>query len=670
MVYLIKAYRFFLLSLCILLLQACGGSEDEDTTTKHTISADTTVVSFSHEQLTSSNEHLAINVRFQGNGLLIGYSPESTPVNWLSFRTENVTSNSATVYIDLVNAEFQLSNLHNATVRLSTGDLDTNELVHHDIDVSLLVWQLLSFNETLGFDDIAGQNFKIDNPNDDLTFSADVDWLTLGSVLEDGISTVTVTTQAGNFSQAGLHQGNVVISSKTGDSVIPVQLALDKLYLFADQENIAFSSTANDDVVSQVISLNSNSPSITQWQATTDADWLILTPNYVTNLLKIRAFPNIAPPNTLSSATITISALGLNSAESQELLISNETIKVSLYNSDTVAEAQSVSNITPNENGLISAPLLPSIYVANKNTLQIYHQYTAALLVELAIAPAGSLLEQLIVHPNGETLLAQADETIINEDLSESIITHRYKINLADINNISFEENTSFDIQFKPLKFVRFSGRYFVITQALEFADEDLNTRYWDQENAYAVKAIDVAKQAQSLFILNNTDSSLNRYKINVNDFSTNTVIAERTHQYRPESLSNTQAVNDFVISSDEENIYLISPTSEWLTFEKDPSDGINFVDKGLLNTRDGIVSIGLFKNNNDQPYFSSFDPSLGFTVNIYDQQQSLATTVFTGEQLPSNMKLSSDQQRLFMHIPSSNSIELMNIEAYVNPIE
>ena len=96
---------------------------------------------------------------------------------------------------------------------------------------------------------------------------------------------------------------------------------------------------------------------------------------------------------------------------------------------------------------------------------------TGELLTSLAVAPENTLLEQFIIHPNGSKLLTKAIETIINEDETTTEVVHRYDINLSDY---SFTEITDPTIDFEPSRYVQFSGRYFIVTQALEFADDSL----------------------------------------------------------------------------------------------------------------------------------------------------------------------------------------------------
>jgi hypothetical protein len=102
-----------------LFLQACGGSSDK--TPIFTISSDISSVAFTNEFLQEETHTIAVKVTFDGDGLLLGFAPTTTPVAWLNYRIENLTATSATIHIDVVNANQIIANLYGTTLRLSSG---------------------------------------------------------------------------------------------------------------------------------------------------------------------------------------------------------------------------------------------------------------------------------------------------------------------------------------------------------------------------------------------------------------------------------------------------------------------------------------------------------------------------------------------------------------------
>ncbi len=123
-----------------MLLQSCGGSKDK--TPKYTISSSLSSISFSNEFRNESTDTIEITVNFKGNGLLIGFAPDAEPAAWLNYTLTNVTDTTATIAINVINAQFLIANNYTTTLRLSTGDPATPELVNQDIDISLLVLKL------------------------------------------------------------------------------------------------------------------------------------------------------------------------------------------------------------------------------------------------------------------------------------------------------------------------------------------------------------------------------------------------------------------------------------------------------------------------------------------------------------------------------------------------
>jgi ABC-type uncharacterized transport system auxiliary subunit len=91
----IKNMRLILVILfSLLFLQACGGSND--TTPTFTISASVSSLACTHEFLQAQNHTIALD----GVGLLLGFAPTATPVDWLNYRIANITATSAIIHPD------------------------------------------------------------------------------------------------------------------------------------------------------------------------------------------------------------------------------------------------------------------------------------------------------------------------------------------------------------------------------------------------------------------------------------------------------------------------------------------------------------------------------------------------------------------------------------------
>ncbi|WP_159817862.1 hypothetical protein [Colwellia sp. 20A7] len=644
-----QLYKVILLT-TIIMLQACGSSEDK---TVFSISADVSEVNFSSEFLQESTETIAINVDFVGDGVLVGFPPDASSAPWLEYRTENVTENSAIILIDVINAQFLLADTYETTLRLATSNEDSSKFSFHDIDISLLIWNLavdtekVSYNGTFGDETIPAQSISILTEEKEWTASTDVDWLSLDVTSGTGETEIVVTPDISEFTESGLQQGNIILTDvDSGDiKLVPVEVALDNVYLLADQTAVALSSTNNASTLEKTITIGNNTDLNINWTASTDANWLTLT-KVNDGQLKITADSSLASANNNSSAQVIISA-------DSDIAAISETITINFYNS-----SQDVSNnvITPlaiNSSEIFTSPLKPVFYLGVGNELLTYHQYTGELESSVEISPEGTILEQFIMHPNGDYLLVKATETVIQEDETTAEVVHRYSVSLDDY---TITEIIDTDIISEPIAIVRLSGRYFVITQAFEFADENLNVLLWDAPNAFLVSKVAAASQANTLFALDNNTASFKRYIPQVNDFGDNKVSVSLTHQYHPELLADGQLIFDFMVTSDEANIYALSQSSEWISF-----DGDNFVDNGLLEANANVVTLYLAKNGDNQPNYFRFNSAneLGFYLDAYDNHQTISSTTYTQGGQPANLKLSSDDQRLIIYVDSSSNTDL-----------
>ena len=635
-----------LLLLIVIMLQACGGSDNEVVLS---ISADLNEAHFTNEILQESTSTIAIEVNFVGEGLLVGYAPDETPVGWLEYRTENVTDTSATIYIDVVNAQLYAADTYTTTLRLATSNEDLTQFSSHDIEVSLLVWELavdtqkVKYNGTFGVENLPSQRITVASEISQWTATTDVDWLSLDITSGSGETEIEVTPDITSFTSPGLQQGNIVLTEiASGDTkLVPVELALDNIYMLAEHPSISLTSTSAISALERVITISNNSAQTIEWLASTEANWLTLTPINNTQLI-ITADPATAPMNASSLAQVIIAA-------SEKSGVVSEAINVNFYNSDLVVENTVLESLEINSNEMLPSPLFPKFYVAVDNQLKTYHQYTGTLESTLTVSPENTVLEQLIMHPAGDYLLAKAVETVINpEDETTSELVHRYKVNLAD--NIITEIVDS-NVLSEPTDIVRLSGRYFVITQVLEFADENLQVLFWDGANAFLASEIDIAAQKNTLFALDYDAASIKRYMPEVNDFGDDKISVSLTHEYRPRLLPEGKRIIDFMVSDDEQNIYAISESSEWISF-----DGDDFVDNGLLEASTSVVTLFLEKNNAGNPNYLRFNGSnaLGFYLATYGENQNVTSTTYTQGRLPTRIKLSADAQRLFINVDAS----------------
>jgi hypothetical protein len=641
--------QFFTIICVTLLLSACGGDKEKN----YTINANVSTISFSNEIITEFDHSIAVNVTFNGDGLLVGYAPDSDPVGWLEFRTEDLTATSATIHIDLTQADQINIGQYLTKLRLSTGKLSDSgaTLVHHDIDVSLFISERISFRGTFGDTIIPNQTIDIASENNDWQLTSDVDWISFNVTSGTGNATITLIPDISNFTSAQLASGNIILTeTTTGHTrLIPVEVGLDNQYLYASQSSLAFTSTLNVSALEHTIKVKTNSAVAINWQATSSATWLTLTKlddDYLTVVVDL----NAASEDELSASEITISAVDND-------VVIGSTLPVSLFKSADETQTQVITDITVNDGTMIAAPNMPYFYVGSANELQVYQQYTGELLTSLTVAPENTLLEQFIVHPNGSKLLAKAIETIINEDETTTEVVHRYDISLSDY---SYTEITDPTIDFEPSRYVQLSGRDYVVTQALEFADDNLQLLFREPNLTSLAFNIDQANETGALYTLDSSTTPIKRYTAKINDFTQDEIIATLSHEYRPELLAEDDRVSDFVVNNDESTIYAISPTSEHISF-----DGTVFTDNGLLPQTEGVITIAVDKSKNNFAHYVRFDAAIGFLVNVYNEQAELTSTFNTSGQQPTSIGISADDKRLLVNATNSTQIEMITLEQF-----
>lgn len=656
-----QGYLFSLFLLAVLLVSGCGGSSDNNP--RFSISTNVSELKFSNQVLNTSDDSFSVNVSFQGEGLLVGFAPGADVVPWLEFSLENTTGNSATLKVDVINEELIAPGSFNTRVRLSTGSVAQNTFEHQDIDVSLLVWQLtpntnlVSFGETFGATSIASQSFELTSVSDNQwQLSTDLPWLSFDASSGTGTSTVTLNVDLSGITAPGLSQGNITITEVTsGDTrLLPVELGLDNLYLYPEQTHVGLVSTANISELSRQVAILSNNLTDFTWQAQTDADWLTLTQSSDGQFLTITADPNSAVANSLNRATIALTSSDITNVQAQN-------IDVHFYHSDQASSAIRQQGLTINTNTLVTAPDQPIVYLATGNKLQSYHLYTGAQVSDIAVAPENTNLTNLIVHPNGQLMLAQATETVTDADGNEQTELRRYQINLTD-NSVTTLDNSEVTLQAAPFTFVNIKGRYFVVTQALELGNENLERLFVNFADTFGTNSVDVSAQSNVFYALQNATSQLRRYSTAVNDFTTiNKVGLTFIDQYRPETLGENDNIARFFVNNAETDVYLQSPTSNRLSY-----DGTTFTDLGLLELdTDRFVTLLFAPDSSKQARYARLDRTQGFLLDSYDQQANLSSRVLLGVRQPLFMSVAQDQQRVayYSQGPSEaeNSLEISN---------
>lgn len=608
-------YQIILFCLLSATILGCGGSSSNKTV-NYTISADTVNIAFSNEFLQVSQDSFQVDITFNGKGLLVGYAPDSQAVAWLNYRTENVTATSATLHVDVVNAENFLANAYNTKLRLSTGDVDNINLTHHDIDISLLVWQLavntelVSFRGTLGDTSIAEQSISITSEANQWTATSDVDWLTLDTAEGTGNGTIVLTPNVSSLTSSQLYQGNVTLTEVTsGDTkIIPVEFGMDDIRLAASHPALAFNSLATQSKLAHSIDIFNNGINAVTWQASTNVNWLSLAQDNVNNKLTVTADPLLLAENGLHNAEITLS-----STTNGEALPG--TILVSLHKGDTDSSEVILNDITINDSGAVLDPLRPYFYIAHSDKISIYSVIDGSV-VKIISSPMVDLdLTNLVIHPNGSMLLASNLETYTENNEEKTRVNH-FKVSLSD-HSISQLDNEKITIINRPAAIVMISGKPVVITQARELADMSLTRHYVDNQSPFLSATVNDVKNNNLVHIFYGSTSSINQYQLSYNAYASQTAVIESSISY--DNVTYGNSMGNLVSDNKGTTLYTANLNSEWSTF-----DGELFADQGLLHNDTILATIKTATDSNNNSYFYRYNSALGFTFSKYDMNQAL----------------------------------------------
>jgi len=504
----------------------------------------------------------------------------------------------------------------------------------------------LSFNTTFGNASVETQDVTLSGVSDSWQATADVTWLSFTQVTTDESKTLTITVDSNEITGWGLFTGIVTITDpETGSNIqIVIELAVDEVRLFSDASALAFTSQVDKSTLSHTVSILTNKASSVEWQANSNVDWLTLVTDSVNNTLTVTADPSKISTDGLYQGEITLSPS--NSADSL-----NGIIKVSFEkgNFDTTSISEiTIADITPNSSAIVLDPLRPNIYIGQGDTIKVFNILTGASITTITSPLADVDLTNLVIHPDGSILLASNSETFTDEDGQTQTRVNHYQIDLSDF-SISLMPADDIDIEFRPAQIAIISGKAIVITQALEYANLALKVQFWDRDNAFSSPFINDVPENNNVIAYNSGTAAIMQYTLEYNAFTSESV--QQISSEENINVAFSGSLSNLVTSSNGEDIYTASTTSEWTTF-----DGTTFTDQGVLRASIQTVNVAIDSSNNS--YFYRFDASGFFILSKYDEnQQELFTAAYSAGSVDSY--ISPNYQRLIHYNSTSNSLVL-----------
>ena len=629
----LSKYGFFFF--CFFAIQACsGGSNDNgnpnnpgDPNNGYSISADTSTINARSEILTASTESFAVNVTFEGDGLLIGFAPNNSAVAWASYQLTNVTATTATLTVNIINTEFITAPGSEQTVlRLTTGNANTQQYAYHDVTLSLEAWQVsvdqsqINFTETYGVTTLPTQTLDI-IASADWTISSNAAWLNLDVASGNGNQTVTLTANPLAVDQAGAFDGIITLTETlSGESKeIPVQLALHALRLNTSYPALSLYKLADDEKLSEIITITNNSASDVSWQASSNVNWLSTSIDLTNNKLTISKNAT-AVADGQNNGEITISSTTNGLAQTS-------IVYVGYYQSSNASSTVDLTGFTvQNVNSIAFDPSRPLIYLAGTNKITSYHLFTGAI-VDTITTPM--TLTNLAISPSGQYLLASAVNTSADVNGNNVNQLHVYKLDLSTnvITAITLPSTNA--ITYMPHFISQIDGQEIIITQAQEYATPDLSRLYWDVENAFFVSTVQQAANTNTVTYIKTTTSPLPTetsfltYDINYNAVADNKITVSLANSFTSATYQNSAPLY-FDIASTGNVIYTAQDDSEWLSLINNA-----FVENGVLYNTTETSSLDVKLDIKDNSYFyggritGDINQPVIFSLTKYDINQA-----------------------------------------------
>lgn len=198
----------------LLLGSGCGGSSSSDDTS---ISISTNKLDFAAVQNSTTPQTAVVDVKFQGDGAIVGYPTGVTPAPWLTIQVLSTTSANAKVQFGLVTS--QAPGKYSTTVRFLTGKDDGSAQKYVDLAVTAEIFApfsatapILAFTQIIGAEaqttPLLGHELTIVGDKATWNITSNVDWLTFSKTSGTGPAKVAVTVTK----NAGAGTGQITVT--------------------------------------------------------------------------------------------------------------------------------------------------------------------------------------------------------------------------------------------------------------------------------------------------------------------------------------------------------------------------------------------------------------------------------------------------------------------------
>ncbi|MGJ8692236.1 MAG: BACON domain-containing protein [Thalassotalea sp.] len=624
------SYRIIFL-LNIIILTACsGGSGGKEPTTPtdpgnpdngYVMNVDKSTIAFRNEVATPLTASHQIAITYVGEGLLIGFAPGSSAVPWAEYQLSDSTATSATLTINLKDADLFIPGSYETTLRLTTGNISTQDFAYQDIKMTFDIWQVdtattnVVFEELFGANTIANQTIDIVASGSNWTLSEDASWLSIDVNSGNANQTVTLTADPTQVATAGAFTTTLVLT-ETDSGVskeIPVLMALDAVRMTSNYPAVGLYQLTDKSRLSETVNITNNSSDTITWQAESNVTWLSLTLDQINNQLTITKNAEVVADGQYN-AEVALTSITNGVAETNTIYIGYHQSTQATSTTDLVDfNVETVQSVAFD-------PIRPLIYLVGTDKITVHHLFTGQ---QASAIPTPMQLTHLAISPSGQYLLASANTGTTNEP-----IIHVYRINLLDqsIAKISLPSENA--IISMPQFIASIEGAEIIITQFQEYATLDLTRHYWDLDNAFTYNTVQQAADTNKVTYLRTTnttpsESSFVTHEIEYNSFADKKININLDNTFTSATYQGA-APKYFDISNQGDVIYTAQNESEWLS----ASNG-EYIENGVLFNTANTSSTDVKTDKQDNSYFyrvrgtGENNEQLVFSLTKYDNAQN-----------------------------------------------
>lgn len=612
---------------------------------EYSITSNVEEIKFKNEFLKEAEvKEFIFDVEFDGPNFDIGFSPDGTPAGWIDFSYEILQDGIATVKLAIKDEDKIINNFHNTKIRLLTGDFDHFNKQFLDIDVQLAVWRFETSKNSVGFDFIKGNNNEaeleltilgnitkweiIDSPN----------WINGDLLSGEGESKVIFSVDATSFDEVGQTESFLLIRDNFSEKEIsiPLSVGVKKSSFSLSQENVMLSVIGDEDITKSLLSISHNSNVDNNWQISSGNSWI-----------EVEKIDDKTASITYKKSSLLDEGLHkgkvILSLDNNSQSISKE-INVSL-----IIEPQKSNsvNLNGNPNTLNSAAEMIStgdIYMVVDSQMLAINLVSGDIVFQEELVGLEGIVTQLLFHPNQDSILV----TSFIAETSEADAYNKYYNFILENNELLEIKNPT--IEYQPNAYIMIEGNAFLLTEALEIANEHLERLHWDQANGLLLNYFKIASENNGYYLFNSGKNEIELRELSFNPYLNEKIKENITVVHSFEELKSYE-VKGFDLSRKRDTLAVANVNHETFSL----IDG-TYASQGKLHNDEYSRTTQVYWHN-EQLHILRYGNDYSYYLSVYDKEfNEVSTKVLEARSISKILKINGLNRKLYID-SNSNSI-------------